>query len=53
LLKMLRKIILGGQTGADRAGLDFAIYAGLENMGDIPKGRKAEDGRIDGRYKAS
>jgi hypothetical protein len=27
---MLRKIISGGQTGADRAGLDFAIEAGLE-----------------------
>ena len=27
---MLRKIISGGQTGADRAGLDFAIHAGLE-----------------------
>src|SRR5262245_55193351 len=26
---MLRKIISGGQTGADRAGLDFALQAGL------------------------
>jgi hypothetical protein len=30
---MLRKIISGGQTGADRAGLDFAIEAGLEYGG--------------------
>src|SRR6202051_2841522 len=47
---MLRKIISGGQTGADRAGLDFAIYAGLEHGGYVPRGRKAEDGRIDERY---
>ena len=32
-LKMVRKIISGGQTGADRAGLDFAIHAGLEHGG--------------------
>jgi hypothetical protein len=50
MLKMLRKIISGGQTGADRAGLDFAIETGLEYGGYVPKGRKAEDGRIDDRY---
>jgi hypothetical protein len=49
MLKMIRKIISGGQTGADRAGLDFAIEAGLEHGGYVPRGRKAEDGRID-RY---
>jgi hypothetical protein len=47
---MLRKIISGGQTGADRAGLDFAIETGLEHGGYVPRGRKAEDGRIDVRY---
>ena len=47
---MLRKIISGGQTGADRAGLDFAIHAGLEHGGYVPRGRKAEDGTIDERY---
>src|SRR6202049_2679043 len=50
MLKMLRKIISGGQTGADRAGLDFAIETGLEHGGYVPRGRKAEDGRIDDRY---
>ena len=50
MLKMVRKIISGGQTGADRAGLDFAIETGLEHGGYVPKGRKAEDGRIDDRY---
>ena len=47
---MLRKIISGGKTGADRAGLDFAIEKGLEHGGYVPRGRKAEDGRIDDRY---
>lgn len=47
---MLRKVISGGQTGADRAGLDFAIETGLEHGGYVPRGRKAEDGRIDDRY---
>jgi hypothetical protein len=47
---MLRKVISGGQAGADRAGLDFALEAGLEHGGYVPKGRQAEDGRIDGRY---
>src|SRR3984893_15406233 len=50
LLEMLRKIISGGQTGADRAALDFAIEKGLEHGGYVPRGRKAEDGRIDDRY---
>jgi hypothetical protein len=48
---MLRKIISGGQTGADRAGLDFAIETCLEHGGYVPRGRKAEDGRIADRYK--
>ena len=47
---MLRKIISGGQTGADRAGLDFAIHADLEHGGYVPRDRKAKDGRIDERY---
>jgi Circularly permutated YpsA SLOG family len=47
---MIRKIISGGQTGADRAGLDFAIETGLEHGGYVPRDRKAEDGRIDDRY---
>jgi hypothetical protein len=51
MIKMLRKIISGGQTGADRAGLDFAIETGLERGRYVPRGRKAEDGRIDDRYK--
>jgi hypothetical protein len=47
---MIRKIISGGQSGADRASLDFAIARGLEHGGFVPRGRKAEDGRIADRY---
>jgi Circularly permutated YpsA SLOG family len=47
---MLCKIISGGQAGVDRAGLDFAIETGLEHGGYVPRGRKAENGRIDDRY---
>ena len=45
------KIISGGQTGVDRAALDFAIEHGLTHGGWCPKGRKAEDGRIPARYR--
>ena len=31
-------------------GLDFTIETGLEHGGYVPRGRKAEDGRIDERY---
>ena len=44
---MIRKIISGGQTGVDRAALDFAIRTGLPYGGRIPRGRAAEDGTID------
>jgi len=46
----LSEIISGGQTGADRAALDWAIGRGVEHGGWSPKGRKAEDGMIDPRY---
>jgi hypothetical protein len=44
------KIISGGQTGADRAALDWAIAHGIEHGGWCPKGRLAEDGVIPVRY---
>jgi len=44
------RIVSGGQTGADRAALDFAIAHGLPHGGWCPQGRKAEDGPIDARY---
>lgn len=47
---MIVKIISGGQTGADRAALDFALSRGLAHGGWCPKGRRAEDGRIAAHY---
>jgi hypothetical protein len=44
-------IVSGGQTGADRAALDFAIEHGIEHAGWCPRGRLAEDGPIDVRYR--
>jgi hypothetical protein len=43
-------IVSGGQTGADRAALDWALARGIECGGWCPKGRKAEDGPIDAKY---
>ena len=47
---MLKKIISGGQTGADRAALDAAIRLGIPHGGWVPKGRIAEDGPLDPTY---
>jgi hypothetical protein len=47
---MITKIISGGQTGADRGGLDAAIYCDWPHGGWCPKGRKAEDGVIPEPY---
>lgn len=44
------KIISGGQTGVDRAALDFALKNNIECGGWCPKGRKAEDGKISLTY---
>ena len=43
-------IVSGGQTGADRAALDFAIAHGIAHGGWCPRGRLAEDGPIPSRY---
>jgi hypothetical protein len=45
-----RLIISGGQTGADRGGLDAAIDLGIAHGGACPRGRRAEDGSIPLRY---
>ncbi|MBT8442390.1 MAG: putative molybdenum carrier protein [Gammaproteobacteria bacterium] len=47
---MLERIVSGGQTGADRAALDAALEVGLEIGGWVPRGRRAEDGVVPGRY---
>jgi hypothetical protein len=46
----ITKIISGGQTGADRAGLDFAIANNIPHGGHCPKNRKSLDGKIDEKY---
>ncbi len=43
-------LISGGQTGADRAGLDFAIAQGLIHAGYCRAGRRTEDGRLPDCY---
>ena len=37
------KIVSGGQTGADRAALDFAIKQGIPHGGWCPKGRISDE----------
>ena len=46
----ITRIVSGGQTGADRGGLDAAIYCDLPHGGWCPKGRKAEKGTIPAQY---
>jgi hypothetical protein len=46
----LTQIISGGQTGADRAGLEVALLHSFPHGGWCPKGRKAEDGPIEAKY---
>ncbi len=43
---MIEKIISGGQTGADQAGLDAAIKFHIPHGGWIPRGRKTEQGPL-------
>jgi len=44
------KIVSGGQTGVDRAALDWASNHGVPHGGWCPRGRIAEDGTLDSRY---
>lgn len=46
----IERIVSGGQTGADRAALDWAIRRRIPHGGWCPRGRRAEDGRIPERY---
>jgi hypothetical protein len=47
---VLKKIVSGGQTGADQAALDAALELGLPHGGWIPKGRKTESGPLPVKY---
>ena len=46
----IHKIVSGGQTGVDRAALDWAITHGIEHGGWCPHWRRAEDGVIPDVY---
>lgn len=46
----LPMLISGGQTGVDRAALDFALKKSICCGGWCPKGRRAEDGVISSDY---
>lgn len=46
----IARIVSGGQTGADRAALDWAIEHEVPHGGWCPAGRRAEDGTIPARY---
>ena len=50
--RLVARIVSGGQTGADRGGLDAARAVGLPHGGWCPKGRQAEDGTIPLHYPA-
>lgn len=43
-------LVSGGQSGADRAALDWAIANGVRHGGWCPKGRKSEDGPVPVEY---
>ena len=47
---MIKKIISGGQTGADQAALDVAIKLNIPHGGWIPRGRKTENGSLPEKY---
>lgn len=44
------RVVSGGQTGVDRAGLDAAIALGIAHGGWCPAGRLSEDGSVPSRY---
>ena len=47
----LRKIVSGGQTGADQGALSACVQRGFPYGGWIPKGRRTEKGPVPARYR--
>lgn len=47
---LVARIVSGGQTGADRAALDWARSRGVDHGGWCPKGRLAADGPLPAHY---
>ena len=48
---MVKKIISGGQVGADQAALDVALKLDIPHGGWIQKGRKTQSGILPKKYK--
>jgi hypothetical protein len=48
---LIERIVSGGQTGADRAALDWAMTHGVPHGGWCPARRLAEDGAIAPQYR--
>jgi hypothetical protein len=48
---VIKKIISGGQTGADQAALDSAIKWNIPYGGWLPKGRLTEAGKLSDKYR--
>lgn len=48
---ILERVISGGQTGVDRAGLDTAVQFGIAIGGAAPPDLWAEDGRVPAHYR--
>ena len=49
----IARIVSGGQTGVDRAALDFALRWAIDHGGWVPRGRIAEDGPIPAVYRVT
>jgi hypothetical protein len=47
---VIKKIVSGGQTGADQAALDAAIATKTPHGGWVPEGRTTESGVLDEEY---
>ena len=48
--QLVPRIVSGGQAGADRAALDWAIRNGVPHGGWCPRGWTAEDGVLPAKY---
>jgi hypothetical protein len=48
--RTMKKIMSGGQTGADRGALEAALELKFPYGGWVPKGRLAEDGQVPAEY---
>ena len=52
-VRFCQHIVSGGQTGADRGALDFAMKHGYTHGGWAPRGRAADDGTIPLKYQVT